>query len=86
MAAPSTGTSTPRFDGWAILPPCFFISMSVSGASMAFGVFIPPLVKAMGWSPSALSFTYTLSSMVTGIGVLVVGSLVHARSLCLLLM
>jgi len=40
----------------------------------------------MGWSPSALSFTYTLSSMVTGIGVLVVGSLVHARSLCLLLM
>src|SRR5918992_688595 len=40
----------------------------------------------MGWSHSALSFTYALSSMVTGVGVLVVGSLVHTRSLRLLLM
>ena len=87
MATPSIETSTPRFFyGWAILPACFLISMSVSGASMAFGVFIPPLVKAMGWSHSALSFTYALSSVVTGLGVLVVGSLVHARSLRLLLL
>jgi MFS family permease len=87
MAAPSTVSSTPRFFyGWAILPACFLISMAMSGASMAFGVFIPPLVQDMGWSHSALSFTYALSSMVTGVGVLVVGSLVHTRSLRLLLM
>lgn len=87
MATPSTMVSTPRFFyGWAILPACFLISMAVSGTSMAFGVFIPPLVKDMGWSHSALSFTYALSSIVTGGGVLVVGSLVHSRSLRLLLM
>jgi hypothetical protein len=49
--------------------------MAMSGSSMAFGVFIPPLVQDMGWSHSALSFTYALSSLVTGVGVLVVGSL-----------
>ena len=54
--------------------------MAVSGTSIAFGVFIPPLVKAMNWSHSALSFTYALSARVARIGVLVVGSLVQ-RSL-----
>jgi hypothetical protein len=54
--------------------------MAVSDTSIAFGVFIPPLLKAMSWSHSALSYTYALSSMVTRIGVLVVGSLVQ-RSL-----
>jgi MFS family permease len=87
MTALSTAISTPRFFyGWVILPACFLISVAMSGASMAFGVFIPPLVQDMGGSHSALSFTYALSSMVTGVGVLVVGSLVHTRSLRLLLM
>ncbi len=55
--------------------------MVVSGTSLAFGVFIPPLVQDMGWSHSALSLSYSISSLVTGFGVLGVGSLVHAHSL-----
>ena len=79
MTALSTSMSTPQFFcGWAIVPACFLISVAVSGTSMAFGVFIPPLVQDTGRSHSALSFTYALSSVVTGVGVLVVGSLVHA--------
>jgi hypothetical protein len=37
--------------------------MAVSGTSIAFGVFIPPSVKAMSWSHSALSFTYALPAV-----------------------
>jgi hypothetical protein len=45
MTTLSTAISTPRFFyGWVILPACFLISVAMSGASMAFGVFIPPLV------------------------------------------
>ena len=44
MTAPSTPLATLRFFyGWAILSACFLSSMAVSGTSMAFGVFIPPL-------------------------------------------
>jgi MFS family permease len=58
-----------------IMATCFVITMVASGTMMAFGVFITPLSEAMGWSHSALSFTYALSAVVTGLGVLVVGSL-----------
>jgi MFS family permease len=59
---------------------CFLITLVASGTMMAFGVFITPLSEAMGWSHSALSFTYALSAIVTGLGVLVVGSLEHSYS------
>ena len=69
-------TPTPRFFyGWIIMANCFVITMVASGTMMAFGVFITPLSDAMGWSHSALSFTYALSAVVTGLGVLLVGSL-----------
>ncbi len=82
MATPIVSVPAPRFFyGWLILPACFLITMVVSGTSLAFGVFIPPLVKDMGWSHSALSLSYSISAIVTGLGVLGVGSLVHAHSL-----
>ena len=65
---------------------CFLITTVASGTMMAFGVFISPLSEAMGWSHSALSFTYALSAIVTGLGVLVVGSLEHAYSIRTLLL
>ena len=72
----------PRFFyGWIILFACFLTSMMASGTMMAFGVFINPLVDDMGWSHSALSFTYALSAIISGLGVLVIGSYMHIYSL-----
>jgi MFS family permease len=49
--------------------------MMTSGTMMAFGVFINPLVEDMGWSHSSLSATYAVSSIVSGLSILSVGSL-----------
>ncbi len=77
--------SAPRlFYGWIVLIACFLTTMMASGTMMAFGVFINPLVEDMGWSHSALSFTYALSSIVSGVGVLAIGSYMHVYSLRLL--
>src|SRR5262245_21149173 len=73
------------FYGWVVLATCFLITTVASGTMMAFGVFITPLVDDMGWSHSALSFAYALSAIVSGVGVLVVGSLEHAYSIRLIL-
>lgn len=82
MATPLRTTATPRlFYGWIVLVACFLITMMASGTMMAFGVFINPLAEDMGWSHSALSFTYALSSIFSGLGILVVGSLIHVYSL-----
>ena len=83
-----TASSTPGsrlFYGWIVLAACFVTTMVASGTMMAFGVFITPLSEDMGWSHSALSFTYALSAIVSGLGVLAVGSLLHTRSLRLIL-
>jgi MFS family permease len=69
------------FYGWVVLAACFLITTVASGTMMAFGVFITPLAEDMGWSHSALSFTYALSAIVSGLGVLVVGSLEHTYSI-----
>jgi MFS family permease len=69
------------FYGWVVLAACFLTTMMASGTMMAFGVFINPLVDDMGWSHSAISFTYALSALVSGMGILVVGSFMHAYSL-----
>lgn len=82
----STSAAAPRFFyGWIILVACFLTTMVASGTMMAFGVFITPLADDMGWSHSALSFTYALSSIVSGVGMLAIGSLLHTRSLRLIL-
>jgi MFS family permease len=74
--------STPRFFyGWIVLIACFLTTMMASGTMMAFGVFINPLAEDMGWSHSALSFTYALSSIISGLGVLAIGSYMHVYSL-----
>jgi MFS family permease len=52
-----------------------------SGTMMAFGVYINPLAEDMGWSHSALSFSYALSAIVSGVGVLAIGSYMHVYSL-----
>ncbi|MBM3224266.1 MAG: MFS transporter [Candidatus Tectomicrobia bacterium] len=71
----------PRFFyGWVILIACFMITTVASGTMMGFGVFINPMADTMGWSHSSLSLAYAISSLVTGIGVLIVGSVLHARS------
>ncbi len=80
-------TSAPRFFyGWIVLCACFLITMMTSGTMMAFGVFLNPMVEDMGWSYSALSFTYAISSIVSGLGILAVGSLIHAHSVRQLLL
>lgn len=80
---PCTITATPAarfFYGWIILIACFAITTVASGTMMGFGVFINPMADDMGWSHSSLSFAYALSSLVTGVGVLVVGSFMHSHS------
>jgi sugar phosphate permease len=87
MAPRINSNSTPKFFyGWVMLPACFLIIVVASGTRMAFGVFITPLADAMGWSHSALSFSYALSSIVSGVGVLVVGSLLNTHSVRRLLL
>ena len=68
------------FYGWVVLAACFMVTTVASGTMMGFGVFITPMAEDMGWSHSALSFSYALSAMVTGIGVLIVGSFLHTHS------
>jgi MFS family permease len=75
----------PRFFyGWVILVACFVVTTVASGTMMGFGVFITPMAEDMGWSHSALSFSYALSAMVTGMGVLIVGSFLHSHSVRLI--
>jgi len=75
----------PRFFyGWIVLIACFLTSMMASGTMMAFGVFINPLAENMGWSHSARSCSYALSAIVSGVGVLAIGSYMHVYSLRLL--
>jgi MFS family permease len=81
-----TVPATRFFYGWVIMAACFLITTVASGTMMAFGVFITPLSEAMGWSHSALSFTYALSAIVTGLGVLVVGSLEPLLSIRMILL
>ena len=81
MNAPGASASPRLFYGWIVLGACFLTTMMASGTMMAFGVFINPLVDSMGWSHSAVSFTYALSALVSGLGVLAVGSFMHAYSL-----
>ena len=82
MAASTYPLASPRFFyGWIVLGACFLTTMMASGTMMAFGVFINPLVEDMGWSHSALSLTYAISAIVSGVGVLAVGSFMHAYSL-----
>ena len=78
--------SAPRiFYGWIIMVACLFITMASSGTMMAFGVFINPMSADLGWSHSILSFSYAVSSIVSGIGILVVGSMLHVYSIRALL-
>ncbi len=68
------------FYGWIILLACFMVTTVASGTMMGFGVFITPMAEDMGWSHSALSFSYAMSAMVTGVGVLIIGSFMHTHS------
>ena len=71
-SAPVSDPESHRFFyGWVILAACFVVTTVASGTMMGFGVFITPMAEDMGWSHSALSFSYALSAMVTGIGVLI---------------
>lgn len=72
------------FYGWIILIACFVITTVASGTMMGFGVFINPMADDMGWSHSALALAYAISSLVTGVGVLIVGSILHSRSVRLI--
>jgi MFS family permease len=83
-ATSHTSTAEPAdsrfFYGWVILMACFMVTTVASGTMMGFGVFITPMAEDMGWSHSALSFSYAMSAMVTGIGVLIIGSFMHTHS------
>jgi len=87
MTASTPVLAAPRlFYGWIILAACFLTTMMASGTMMAFGVFINPLAEDMGWSHSSLSATYAISSIVSGLSILGVGSLMHMYSLRMLFM
>lgn len=84
---PPGSTSAPRFFyGWTVTFACFLTTLVASGTLMAFGVFLTPMAADMGWSHSALSFAYAISSIVSGLGILLVGSLIHAYSVRRLLL
>src|SRR5262245_21621753 len=85
VSASATDPACRRFFyGWVILAACFLVTTVASGTMMGFGVFITPMAEDMGWSHSALSFSYSLSALVTGIGVLVVGLFLHTHSIRLI--
>ncbi len=84
--APQIAPTERLFFGWIVLAACFLITFLASGTMMAFGVFINPMADDMGWSHSALSFTYALSAIVSGLGILGVGSLMHTHSVRKLLL
>ncbi len=64
---------------------CLLVTMVSSGTMMAFGVFINPMSADLGWSHSVLSFSYAVSSIVSGVGILAVGSIMHTHSVRALL-
>lgn len=79
MASPSS--PAPRlFYGWIVMVACLLVTMVSSGTMMAFGVFINPMSADLGWSHSVLSFSYAVSSIVSGVGILAVGSIMHTHS------
>ena len=62
-SAPASDPACRRFFyGWVILAACFMVTTVASGTMMGFGVFITPMAEDMGWSHSALSFSYALSA------------------------
>ena len=74
--------AAPRFFyGWIITITCFFVTLVASGTLMAFGVFINPMADDLGWTHSALSLTYAISSIVSGLAILAIGSLIHRYSI-----
>jgi len=78
--------TAPRiFYGWIVMVACLLVTMVSSGTMMAFGVFINPMSADLGWSHSVLSFSYAVSSIVSGLGILAVGSMLHVYSIRLLL-
>ena len=84
--APQIAPAGRFFFGWIVLSACFLITFLASGTMMAFGVFINPMADDMGWSHSALSFTYAISAIVSGLGILGVGTLMHTYSVRKLLL
>jgi sugar phosphate permease len=73
------------FYGWIVMVACLLITMVSSGTMMAFGVFINPMSVDLGWSHSVLSFSYAVSAIVSGLGILAVGSVLHVYSIRVLL-
>ncbi len=73
------------FYGWIVMVACLLVTMVSSGTMMAFGVFINPMSADLGWSHSVLSFSYAVSSIVSGVGILAVGSILHVYSIRALL-
>ena len=80
-----TPPSPRMFYGWIIMVACLLTTMASSGTTMAFGVFITPMASDLGWSHSILSFSYAVSSVVSGLGILVIGSIIHRYSVRALL-
>ena len=71
------------FYGWIVMAACMLVTMVSSGTMMAFGVFINPMAVDLGWSHSVLSFSYAVSSIVSGVGILAVGSISARMASCI---
>ncbi len=83
--APQSSPAPRLFYGWIVMVACLCVTMVSSGTMMAFGVFINPMSADLGWSHSVLSFSYAVSSIVSGLGILGVGSILHTHSVRALL-
>jgi MFS family permease len=66
---------TPRSQRWLIAAALFAVVFSASSPIAAFGVFLPALADAFGWSRGAISVALSMALLLGGIGAFAVGSI-----------
>ncbi|MGH7313973.1 MAG: MFS transporter, partial [Candidatus Rokuibacteriota bacterium] len=58
---------------WVVVAALFAVTASVSTSLTAFGVFLPELSQAFGWSRGGISVALTISLIVGGLAAFPVG-------------
>jgi len=71
---------------WRVVAALFVLSLTVSNSVASFGVFLPALADAFGWSRGAISVAFSLNLFVGGFSGLAVGAIAdrHGPRLVLL--
>lgn len=77
MAALRGRVSLPELrSGWVVLAASFVVTFCTWNAYTAFGVFIPVLSQAFGWSRGAISLAFTITMVIGGVLGFGVGAIV----------